>query len=146
MTHTLLDGLASKGELQCVHLLDNLCKAVFVVVFNLSTKVGPWLRVPVMKQTLDRYEREAGLSKAPLLLAEWGPSVALTVDSDAAKQATYAKVYQATAGDLDRRGIGGIKAWFCGSRSPLENKKSKTKYTWAIFSDTKPVGTVFSFD
>jgi hypothetical protein len=93
-----------------------------------------------MKQTLDRYEREAALSKAPLLLAEWGPSVALTVDSNREKQAIYTKAYQETAGDLDRRGIGGIKAWFCGSRAPLENKKSKTKYTWAIFSDTSPTG------
>ena len=95
-----------------------------------------------MKQTLDRYEREAGLSKAPLMLAEWGPSVALTVDSDPEKKSFYTKAYQVTAGDLDRRGIGGIKAWFCGSRSPLENKKSKTKYTWAVFSDTDPVGKI----
>ena len=93
-----------------------------------------------MRETLDRYEREAGLSKAPLLLGEWGPSVALTVDSDAQKRDFYTKVYQATAGALDRRGIGGIKAWFCGSRSPLENRKSKTNYTWAIFSDTSPTG------
>jgi hypothetical protein len=85
-------------------------------------------------ETLDRYEKEAGLSKAPLLLGEWGPSVALTVDANLAKMAFYTKVYQATANDLDRRGIGGIKAWFCGSRSPLENKKSSTKFTWAIFS------------
>lgn len=95
-----------------------------------------------MKQTLDRYGCEAGLSKAPLLLAEWGPSVALTVDSDPVKKTLYTKAYQETAADLDRRGIGGIKAWFCGSRSPLENKKSKTKYTWAIFSDTDPVGKI----
>ena len=95
-----------------------------------------------MKETLDRYEREAGLSNAPLLLGEWGPSVSLTVDSDPKRQATYTKVYQTTAGDLDRRGIGGIKAWFCGSRSPLENKKSSTKYTWAIFSDSTPTGQV----
>ena len=94
----------------------------------------------VVKETLDRYEREADLSKAPMLLGEWGPSVALTVDSNKTKQAFYTNVYQATAGDLDRRGIGGIKAWFCGSRSPLENKKSKTKFTWAIFSDSSPVG------
>jgi endoglycosylceramidase len=93
-----------------------------------------------MRETLDRYEREAALSKAPLLLGEWGPSVALTVDSNREKQAIYTKAYQATAADLDRRGIGGIKAWFCGSRSPLENKKSSTKYTWAIFSDTSPTG------
>lgn len=93
-----------------------------------------------MRGTLDRYEREAGLSNAPLLIGEWGPSVALTVDSDAKRQAFYTDVYQATAGDLDRRGIGGVKAWFCGSRSPLKNTKSKTKYTWAIFSDNSPVG------
>ncbi len=96
----------------------------------------------MMKETLDRYEREARLSKAPLLLGEWGSSVSLTVDSDTGKRTFYTNVYQATAGDLDRRGIGGIKAWFVGSRSPLENKKSKTKYTWAIFSDTKPVGQI----
>jgi hypothetical protein len=95
-----------------------------------------------MRETLDRYEREAALSKAPLLLGEWGPSVALTVDSNREKQAVYTKAYQETAADLDRRGIGGIKAWFIGSRSPLENKKTKTKYTWAIFSDTSPVGQV----
>jgi endoglycosylceramidase len=96
----------------------------------------------VMRETLDRYEREAALSKAPLLLGEWGPSVALTVDSNPQKQDFYTQVYQSTAGALDNRGIGGIKAWFCGSRSPLENKKSKTKYTWAIFSDPSPVGRV----
>jgi hypothetical protein len=95
-----------------------------------------------MRETLDRYEREAALSKAPLLLGEWGPSVALTVDDDPQRQAFYTNVYQATAGAPDRRRIGGIKAWFCGSRSPLENKKSKTKYTWALFSDTLPVGRV----
>jgi endoglycosylceramidase len=95
-----------------------------------------------MRETLDRYEREAALSKAPLLLGEWGPSVALTVDSNREKQTMYTKAYQQTAADLDRRGIGGIKAWFCGSRSPLENKKSKTRYTWAIFSDTSPVGLI----
>jgi hypothetical protein len=93
-----------------------------------------------MRETLDRYGREAALSNAPLLLGEWGPSVSLTVDSDAKRKVFYTKAYQETAGDLDRRGIGGIKAWFCGSRSPLENKKSKTKYTWAIFSDTSPTG------
>jgi hypothetical protein len=93
-----------------------------------------------MRETLDRYEREAALSKAPLLLGEWGPSVSLTVDSNPEKQAVYTKAYQETAADLDNRGIGGIKAWFCGSRSPLSNKKSKTKYTWAIFSDSSPTG------
>lgn len=95
-----------------------------------------------MRETLDRYGREAAFSDAPLLLGEWGPSVALTVDSDPQRQEFYTKAYQATAGALDHRGIGGIKAWFCGSRSPLENKKSNTKYTWAIFSDTLPVGRI----
>jgi hypothetical protein len=73
----------------------------------------------IMKETLDRYEREASLSEAPLLLGEWGPPVALTVDSDARKREFHTNAYQVTAGDLDRRGIGGIKAWFVGSRSPL---------------------------
>lgn len=96
----------------------------------------------VMTQTLDRYEREAALSKAPLLLGEWGPSAPLAADTNSQLQASYIKVYQATANAMDQRGIGGIKAWFCGSRSPLKSKSGATLFTWAIFSDTNAVGHV----
>jgi len=96
----------------------------------------------MMNKTLDRYLREAALSNAPLLLGEWGPATDIAVDTDPQKQERYTKVYQATANALDQRGIGGIKAWFCGTRAPLKSKKRPKPFTWAIFSDTDPVGQI----
>ncbi len=100
------------------------------------------MNLKVMTQTLDRYEREAALSKAPLLLGEWGPSAPLVANTSPQLQSSYIKVYQATANALDQRGISGIKAWFCGSRSPLTSKHGTNLFTWAIFSDTNAVGRV----
>ena len=96
----------------------------------------------MMNKTLDRYLQEAVLSKAPLLLGEWGPATDIAADTDPKKQARYTNVYQATANALDQRGVGGIKAWFCGTRAPLKTKKRPNPYTWAIFSDTDPVGQI----
>jgi endoglycosylceramidase len=96
----------------------------------------------MMNKTLDRYLQEAALSKAPLLLGEWGPATDIAADTDPAKQERYTRVYQATANALDRRSIGGIKAWFCGTRAPLKSKKRSNPFTWAIFSDTNAVGHV----
>ncbi|YCM45553.1 cellulase family glycosylhydrolase [Verrucomicrobiaceae bacterium 227] len=91
---------------------------------------------------LDRYLREAALSKAPLILGEWGPATDLAADADPVKQARYTRVYEATANALDRRGIGAIKAWFCGTRVPLKTKNRREPFTWAIFSDHSPAGKV----
>jgi len=96
----------------------------------------------LMTRTLDTYAREAELSYAPILIGEWGPATPLAADDDPKKQARYTKVYQATAGALDQRGIGAIKAWFCGTRSPLTSKGQRAPFTWAIFSDTDAVGHV----
>jgi len=96
----------------------------------------------MMNKTLDRYLHEAALSKAPLLLGEWGPATDIAADTDPARQTRYTTVYQATANALDQRGIGGIKAWFCGTRAPLTSKKRSNPFTWAIFSDTDPVGHI----
>ena len=100
------------------------------------------LDLAMMNKTLDHYLHEAALSKAPLLLGEWGPATDIAADTDPAKQTRYTKVYQATANALDQRGIGGIKAWFCGARAPLKTKKRSNPFTWAIFSDTNAVGHV----
>lgn len=96
----------------------------------------------MMKKELDRYSREAALSQAPLLLGEWGPATDIAADTDPAKQSRYTKVYEATANEADRRGIGMIKAWFCGSRTPLKSERRREPFTWAIFSDTNAVGHV----
>jgi hypothetical protein len=98
--------------------------------------------LPLMTNTLDAYAREAALSRAPLLIGEWGPATELAADDDPKKQARYTKVYQATANTLDQRGIGAIKAWFCGTRTPLKTQMRPAPFTWAIFSDTDAVGHV----
>jgi hypothetical protein len=96
----------------------------------------------LMARTLDAYAREAELSHAPLLIGEWGPATPLAADASPELQARYTKVYQATANALDQRGIGAIKAWFCGTRTPLTSKARPDPFTWAIFSDTDAVGHV----
>ncbi|EMI18345.1 secreted protein [Rhodopirellula maiorica SM1] len=95
-----------------------------------------------MRKTLRRYEREAAISDAPLLLGEWGPATDIAADSDVVMQERYTNVYRATATELDQHGIGAIKAWFCGSRVELRSKTRREPFTWAIFSDKSAVGNV----
>ncbi|MCL5270464.1 MAG: cellulase family glycosylhydrolase [bacterium] len=92
--------------------------------------------------TLERYAREAAVSDAPLMIPEWGVPTVITADANLVQQANYAKIYQITANEIDKRGLGAIKAWFCGSRMPLRNKNNRNAFTWAIFSDATPVGNV----
>lgn len=54
----------------------------------------------------------------------------------------YTKIYTLTVNELDRRGIGGIKAWFCGARKPIPVRGSTNGMTRAIFSDRSPAGRV----
>lgn len=96
----------------------------------------------MMHKTFDRYVREAALSQAPLLLGEWGPATDIAADTVPARQARYTKVYEATANALDQRGVGAIKAWFCGTRAPLRSKMRTEPFTWAIFSDKSSTGQV----
>jgi hypothetical protein len=100
------------------------------------------MNLDVMPQRLDRYVHEAALSHAPLLIGEWGPATPLAADASPKLQSPYSKVYQATANALDQRGVGAIKAWFCGTRTPLTSKSQLAPFTWAIFSDTDAVGHV----
>lgn len=100
------------------------------------------MELPLIQTILDDFVRQAAISKAPLLLGEWGPPTRATTDGSPAEQARYAKVYQATARELDARGIGGIKAWFCGARKPIPVKDSTNWMTWAIFSDNTPAGRI----
>jgi len=94
-----------------------------------------------MAETLEAYMREAALSRTPLLIGEWGPATPLSADRNLRLQARFRRIYQTTASALDQRGIGGFKAWFCGSRAPLRGKRPEP-ITYAIFSDTSPVGHV----
>ncbi len=96
----------------------------------------------VIKPMLDDFEQQAALAKAPLWLGEWGSPTRSTTDGNPAEQARFTKVYQFTANELDTRGIGAIKAWFCGTRSTIPVKGSPNWMTWAIFSDDSPAGRV----
>ena len=96
----------------------------------------------VIGPMLDDFQRQAILSRAPLLLGEWGSPTRATTDVDLAEQARYTKVYQLTVNELEARGIGGIKAWFCGARKPISVPGSTNWMTWSIFSDESPAGLV----
>jgi hypothetical protein len=100
------------------------------------------METPLIVAILDDFQRQAAISKAPLLLGEWGAPTRSTTDEDPTEQARYTKAYQVTANELDTRGIGGIKAWFCGFRKPIPVQGSTNWITWAIFSDDTPAGRV----
>ncbi len=95
----------------------------------------------VFKNMMDRFQREAVESDTPLMLGEWGQQTELRADNDPALQKKYTELYEFSANILDTRGFGGIKAWFTGSRAPI-NKAGKETFTWAIFSDDSATGKV----
>lgn len=99
------------------------------------------MNVARMQKRLEGYVQEANSSRAPLIIGEWGPATPLTADTDPKLQERFTTVYRATAAALDRYKIGAIKAWFCGSRSPLR-RAGREPFTWAIFSDESPTGQV----
>ena len=100
------------------------------------------MELPLIVAILDNFQLQAAIAQAPLLLGEWGAPTRSTTDGSPAEQSRYTKVYQATANGLDTRGIGGIKAWFCGTRSTIPVPGSTNWMTWAIFSDDSPAGRV----
>ncbi len=99
------------------------------------------MEMTVVRAMLADFERQARLSDAPLLLGEWGSPTYAKTESSTAEQTRYTRVYQETVNLLDERGIGGIKAWFCGGRH-LPLKGPNLWYTWAIFQDGSPAGRV----
>jgi hypothetical protein len=93
-------------------------------------KIKPWL---------DRYQKEAELSKVPLFLGEWGSATYNQTDNSILEQQRYARAYIKTAKIADSLGVGMIKAWFLGSRWKGTNPIGK--FTWAIFKDKEIIGT-----
>ncbi len=95
----------------------------------------------VVETILDDFQRQAAISNAPLLLGEWGSPTLSDTDGNPAEEARFTKVYRETVKRMDARGIGGIKAWFCGQRKLIPTKSGKGM-TWAIFSDKSAIGRV----
>ncbi|MFC7335644.1 glycoside hydrolase family 5 protein [Haloferula chungangensis] len=97
----------------------------------------------VIAPMLDDLERQAAISNVPLLLGEWGSPTYSSTDNNPSQQKRYTRVYQLTVNEMDQRGIGGIKAWFCGGRREIPVSNGKDDWmTWAIFSDPSPTGKV----
>lgn len=96
----------------------------------------------VIAMLLEKLQRQAAISHAPMLLGEWKPPTRARTDVDRAEQRRFAKLYELTACEMDRRGIGGIKAWFCGTQRMIPIEGAKEPVTWAIFSDPSPAGQI----
>lgn len=82
---------------------------------------------------LDNLQRQAALSRAPLLLGEWGSPNKVDTDANRREQRRFTEVYQFTANQMDHRGIGGIKPRFCGTRRMVHLPGAKQPVTWVMF-------------
>lgn len=96
----------------------------------------------VIAPMLDDLERQAAISKVPLLLGEWGSPVYSDTDDRPSEQQRYTRIYQLTVNEIDQRSIGGIKPWFCGGQREIPTEKKGRWMTWSIFSDPSPTGKV----
>jgi hypothetical protein len=97
---------------------------------------GQWVE-PVMKRLIN----ESHLQEAPMFIGEWGFPTFDTTDASIEEQQEYAILYQQTAAEFDRLGVGTIKAWFAGTRTKQHFLPGGPS-TWSIFSDQQDVGTV----
>ena len=103
-----------------------------------------------IRKWFDRYEKDAAVSGTALLIGEWGPATYDEVDSSIREQFKFIDFYIETTHVIDSLGLGSFKPWFTGTTGKsLEpdwdgwNKDWwKDYYTWSIFKDNNPVGTV----
>ena len=100
--------------------------------------------IDFIARNMNRFEKESGMLKAPILIGEWGfPTFAKTdtlVEGELG-QLKYRELYIRTAEVFDRMGVGSIKAWFLGNRT-MQNFLPGGPSTWSIFSDSTDAGTV----
>ncbi|MDQ8198649.1 cellulase family glycosylhydrolase [Pelagicoccus enzymogenes] len=92
---------------------------------------------------LERFQNEGSVLKAPIFIGEWGyPTFRYGTDDSVfgeIGQLEYMKFYIHTAQEMDRLGMGAIKAWFLGSKS-YGNFLPHGESTWAIFTDDELIG------
>ena len=101
-------------------------------------------KIPYILPTMARFDKEAALQEAPILIGEWGFPTFDTTDSTmtgSLGQLKYQEFYIRTAEIFDSMGVGSIKAWFAGNRKKQHFLPGGPS-TWAIFSDANAVGTV----
>jgi hypothetical protein len=87
---------------------------------------------------LERFQKEGALLEAPVFVGEWGYPTFKNGTDDSVfgeiGQLKYMEFYIHTAQEMDRLGIGAIKAWFLGSKR-YGNFLPHGPSTWAIFTD-----------
>lgn len=91
-------------------------------------------------KNMKRFEREAKLMDAPMLIGEWGMPTFDKTDSILTEQLRYIDFYTHTVNIMDSLGVGSIKAWFSGNSSKQYFLGAPS--TWAIFQDSLAVGTI----
>ena len=103
-----------------------------------------------IRKWITRYQKDADVSGAPLFIGEWGSATYEEVDSTLSEQFKFIDFYVETVHVFDSLGLASIKPWFTGTRAAyLEPEWEgwdkdwwKDYYTWSIFMDDNPVGTV----
>lgn len=98
-------------------------------------------RINYIEPILRRFEREAELLQAPIMVGEWGFPTFVTTDNSVEEQLNYQRFYIRTAEIFDETGMGTIKAWFLGNPR-YQNFLPGGPSTWAIFQDAQTRGTV----
>lgn len=98
-------------------------------------------RIDYIEPTLRRFEQEAVMLDAPILVGEWGFPTYISTDASVEEQLEYQRFYIRTAELFDETGMGTIKAWFLGSPR-YGNFLPGGPSTWAIFQDAQTRGTV----
>lgn len=93
---------------------------------------------------LERFQKEGAILEAPVFVGEWGYPTFKNGTDDSVfgeiGQLKYMEFYIHTAQEMDRLGIGAIKAWFLGSKR-YGNFLPHGPSTWAIFTDDANNGT-----
>jgi len=87
---------------------------------------------------LDRVEREAALSKAPLCIMEYGNPALLANDTVLEKQILHANGERAAVAEFDRRALGSVRPWFCVTRRV--STRGNFKLTWGMFLGDSDAG------
>ncbi len=103
-----------------------------------------------IRKWISRYQKDAAVSGAPMFMGEWGSATYDEVDSTLSEQHKFIDFYVETVHVFDSLGLGSIKPWFMGTRSKYlkpewegwDKDWWKDYYTWSIFMDNNPVGTV----
>jgi endoglycosylceramidase len=103
-----------------------------------------------IRKWINRYEKDAAISLAPLFIGEWGPATYDAVDSSISEQHNFIDFYIETVHIFDSIGLGSVKPWFTGTRSTgskpdwegWDKEWWKAPYIWSIFKDNQGVGSI----